>query len=140
MKTTYEISTRLVCWGDFLNPVDLANDLSLDQSFCSMKTKGEILAENKTSISKTGLLSFAYDHQFPENKHDPEKQLNYFLKILSGLNGSLHEQYKVEQAELQISQYYKNAIVEAEVDFLITNQLMVELVNHRIEIRLTVLP
>ncbi len=143
MTTEFEISSRIVCWGDNLEPFQMVKILGLDPHFCTLRYKGEELKRKNGSpagsIAKTGMLTYTYDRQFPESKRDPEKQLEFVTSMLMKLPHTLYDKYEVEVAELQISLYYKNKL-PGDVEFLIPEPLLKELCRHRIQIRVTVLP
>ncbi len=83
MSTEFKVSTKIIFWGDQLNPASLLDEMRLDPEFCRQRVFGEeILRKNgkKTgSFAKTSLLSFTYDYQFPDDSRNPEKQFNFIL-------------------------------------------------------------
>ena len=143
MKTEFEVSIRIACWGDSLDPFHLADILGLNPSFCKLKCKGDELrrgdGSQTGSFAKTGLLRYTYVSEFPESRRDPETQFKFLTNRLKKLTNSLCDKYKVEAAEVQIFLYYENKL-PGDVEFLIPEMLLKELCRHRIQVRVTVLP
>lgn len=143
MKTEFEVSIRIACWGDSLDPFHLANNLGLNPSFCKLRRKGDELRRGDNSqtgsFAKTGLLRYTYVREFPEDKHDPKTQLNFLTDKLENLTDSLFDYFKVQAAEVQIFLFHGKK-TDGEVDFLIPEAFLKELCRHKIRIRITVLP
>jgi len=145
MDTEFEVNTRIVFWGDKLNPSNLANILGLKLSYCTLKCKGEMLVRGNGvqtgSFSKTGRLGYTYTMEFPESKYNPEEQFEFIEKKLKKLTEPLYVKYQVESAELQVFVYYENkSSYGCRVDFILPEALLLELCRHQIAVRITVLP
>jgi hypothetical protein len=144
MQTEFEVSIRLVFWGDQLDPEILTNALNLESSFCSARHKGENLKcdsnGNAIGSAKTGMLSYTFDKQFPHTRHDPGAQFLLATRTLQKVSAILGEKYAVEESELQIFVYYDVETHKGEPDFRVPNELLAELHKHQMRISVTVLP
>jgi len=143
MLTEYEVSSRLIFWGDNLDPVGIHKVFELDPSICVLRIKGDVIKEansdRKASYAKTGMFSYRYDNQHPNSRHNPEEQFNFITNRLNLLPEKFDEMYKVEKAQLQLFIYY-DATTSGEADFIVPSDLMFSLCKYNIEISITVLP
>ncbi len=143
MSTEFEVSTRLIFWGDNLDPKHLASDLGLNPSFCSIVNKGDVHRRHSKNVQvshqKTGRLSYEYCKESPNAKRNPEVQFSFFSDLLAKMPSSLSENYNVDSLELQVSIYYGD-VVPGESDFFIPHDLVIELSRHKIRLFITVLP
>jgi len=139
--TEYEFSAELVFWGDALDSKRLADDLHL--TVTQSRVKGEPLRRpdgtDSGSVAKTGMLSCECSSQDASLRRDPEGQLRVALGALKRLAGPLRKTYGVADAELQINVYYRDK-TGGDPDFMFPSELLDLLVQHRIELRITVLP
>jgi hypothetical protein len=140
MTTEYVFSASLVFWGDTLEVKRLADRLQLSVS--DSRTKGVPFKRpdgtESASLPKTGMLCF--DLSKPEStlRRDPESQLQVATEALKRLSEPLAG-YGVVEAELQTYVYY-NLKASGEPDFFFSPELLGLLLQHRIALRVTVLP
>jgi len=143
VQTEFEISTRFVCWGERLDPTQLAGVLELEPSFCTTKFKGEVLKQaddnHTTSFAKTGMFTYSYDKQYPDSRRNPDVQFEFITSMLKKIPGILKDKYYIEKAEVQIFLFYET-VLPGDVDFFVPDALLLELSKHQIQLRITVLP
>lgn len=143
MQTEFEVSVRLIFWGDDLEPVKLAKLLDLNPEFCTLISKGEIIKKSDNgsgnTYAKTGMLTYTCNRQYQEYRHDPEKQLDFIKTIVTKIPVGVIDTCHIEQSQLQIFIFYENHL-PGEANFLLPYELMSDLCKHNIKISLTVLP
>ncbi len=141
--TEFIVSTRLVFWGDQLDPQHLAKILGLDFSLCLMFKKGDAhRKDNKnaqTSREKTGKLIYEYRREPPTAERNPEVQLSFFSDLLTKLPSDFAKKYNVDLSEFQMSIYYGD-LAPGEPDFFIPYDFLARLSSHQIRFCITVLP
>jgi hypothetical protein len=144
MQTEFEVSVRLIFWGDQLDPAYLAKALNLEISSCTARHKGDVLKRDGNGdvvgSAKTGMLSCPLDKQLPQARHDPDAQFQFATTTLQKIQGTLGERYSVEKAELQIFVYYDVEKYKGEADFNVPSELLSELHKHQMRMSVTVLP
>jgi hypothetical protein len=140
MTTEFEFAARLIFWGDALDTKGLAQTLQLTAD--TSKAKGQPIKRpdgtDTGSAAKTGMLICELGSQ-ADLRRDPEAQLVLALNALRRLTGAIGKTYGAEQAQLQISVYYR-AKVNGEADFVFPAGLLELLVTHGIGLSITVLP
>ncbi len=141
--TEFIVSTRLIFWGDQLDPQHLAQTLDLDFSLCFMAKKGDLhRKDNKkdqTSREKTGKLIYEYCKGLSTAERNPEVQLSFFSDLLTKLPSDFAKKYSVDLSEFQMSIYYGD-LAPGEPDFLIPCDFLARLSSHQIRFCITVLP
>jgi hypothetical protein len=141
MQTEFEVSIRLVFWGDNLDPTGLAEILGLEAAFYEASKKGDVQHQDKvkTHYVKTGrLIIYPHDKRSTTGGRDPDQQMAFLVGKLEKI-GEVNK-FSIEQAELQISLYYGNVVRTDEVEFGISDELMKHLCKHKIKVRITALP
>ena len=142
MQTCYEISTRLIFWGDELEHQQLSGIMELDASSMKVERKGERIQRSSSGTSrtaKTGLMSASFKNA--DNCFDPVAQLNVVSDKLDSLSMETLRDCGVEKGELQVSLYYeKENPCDAERDFLVPERLNLALAKTGIRLRVTVMP
>jgi len=143
METEFRLSTRLVIWGDALDPNDICDRTATESSQCNIAMKGERVVRpdgsDTGSRAKTSRWMYSCDSQHPEWSHQPARQLGRFEDMLRRIGVSLLSLSGVDAAELQLSIYYGEA-KRGEPDFEISPSLLSVLAFHRIGLRITALP
>jgi len=141
MTTEYELSADLVFWGDALDWSRLASNLQLTVRLS--RTKGDSLKRpdgtDTGSFAKTGMLSCECSARDSSLRRDPEAQLLVAVGALNRLTGPLGTTYGVAEAEFQVNIYYEDK-ASGRPDFMFPSELLNLLVQHRIDLRVTVLP
>jgi len=142
LQTCYEISTRLILWGDELEHQQLSAIMELDAASVNTERKGERIQRSSSGTSrtaKTGLMSVSFKNA--DNCFDPVAQLNIVSDRLDGLSMETLRHSGVEKGELQVSLYYeKENPSDAERDFLVPDRLNLALAKTGIRLRVTVMP
>lgn len=141
--TEFIVSTRLVFWGDQLDPQHLAKALGLDFSLCFMVKKGDLHhnGNKNTQISreKTGKLIYEYRRGPHPTERNPEAQLSFFSDLLTKLPADFSKKYNVDLSEFQMSIYYGD-LAPGESDFFIPCDFLARLSSYQIRFCITVLP
>jgi len=143
MNTEFELSSRLVVWGNELEPTKLAELLGIDSVAASIATKGSPLFRSdgtpSGSVAKTGRLTVTFDKIYPDSRGDPETQLAKVAEILRSLGNPIMSLRGVEKAQLQLFFYYEVELA-GEPDFVVPDSLIPELARHKLSFRITILP
>ena len=143
ISTEFIVSTRLIFWGEQLDPQHLAKILGLDFSLCFMVKKGEVRRkDNKNAqarFEKTGKLIYEFCKGLPTAERNPEVQLSFFSNLLTKLPSGFAKEYGVDLAEFQMSIYYGDLAL-GEPDFFIPGDFLARLSSHQIRFCITVLP
>jgi hypothetical protein len=143
MTTEFELSSRLVVWGDALDPGTIAGFLGIDPSSASTITKGSpLLRPDGTSsgaVAKTGRLTLTFDEKYPQTRSDPELQLAKAAETLRASTDPISSLIGVEKAQMQLFFYYKVKLT-GESDFMVPELLLSELVRNRLSLSITILP
>lgn len=140
MDTEFEVSSRLVFWGDALEPERICHLMAIDPSHCEMIKKGEPVLLNDGSSSgsfaKTGRWMYRCDDEYPEWRRDPDRQLGRMEDALRRVPTPFSD---VESAQLQLKIRYRNA-VRGEPSFVLSPTLVSALSLHKISLRIAALP
>lgn len=142
MTTEYEASVRLVCWGDTLQPADLAKQLKIAPAFYLARVKGEPSIKGdgtpSGSVAKTGMLIYSSVRELADKGHDPEAQLSRIADMLRQLPNGFFTAHGVDQAQLQMFFYYERRAA-GEPDFFVPPDLLHQLTRHAIEMSVSIL-
>lgn len=143
MPTEFVVSTRIIFWGDKLDPLQVVDELGLDRDFCWVRKKGDLVKEAESfrdaSYAKTGAISYAYDRQHPESCHHPEEQFAFMGTLIGKFPEKFFANFHIEEAQLQVFVYYELKS-QGEPDFVFPASLIKGICKHRIDLRVSVLP
>jgi hypothetical protein len=143
MPTEFELSSRLVVWGDALDPRSFAERLGVDPGSAELTIKGEPLRHpDGTSngyFAKTGRFILDFAKEYPERRNDPEFQLDAVAETLQSSADPISSLPGVDKAQLQLSFYYK-VESKGKPDFLVPESLLAELVRNRLSLNVLILP
>jgi hypothetical protein len=91
------------------------------------------------SVAKTGRLIYNCDKESEKERRDPAAQLERVANVLRPLPQGFFASKGVDEAELQLSFYYRK-IMPGEPDFFVPSDVVALVASHAIRVRITVLP